>query len=140
MLKINFNTLINSWSIGFYKAMYSHHSFYEAGLSHHTYCCFLSIHVFIKEKCIHVFMIEKCIRCSLRKMNIWVHFLFMNTCMHFPFMNTWMHFPFTNNRSNSNYLQFLDFYLKNGQSEPIRVLYKSYYRFLLAVESCDLSS
>ena len=29
---------------------------------------------------------------------------------------------------------------KNGQSEPIRVLYKSYYRFLLAVESCDLSS
>ena len=66
-------------------------------------------------------MIEKCIHCSSREMNTWMHFLFMNTWMHFPiinkwmyfpFMNIWMHFPFMNNRSNSYYLQFLDFYLK----------------------------
>ena len=42
MSKINLNTLIDSWSIGFYKAMLSHYSFYELLL------------LFVIGKCIHL--------------------------------------------------------------------------------------
>ena len=42
MSKINLNTLIDSWSIGFYKAMLSHYSFHELLL------------LFVIGKCIHL--------------------------------------------------------------------------------------